>query len=188
MRSIAHVSGFILVSVLVFSCATQVKITTDYDKAANFGSYKTFAVYNLKSTNSVSALNADRIINAIKAEMKKKGFTEVADNADLGVNAVTIMKDKTQITANSNYYGYGGAYRPYGYYGGGGMASGTTTYNTYDYKDGSLIIDIVDMKTQKLVWQGTGNAEIDKTPKDPDEFISSTVTKILAAFPPGAAK
>ncbi len=187
MRSISRISGFFLLIILINGCAPTVKVTTDYDKAANFSNYKTFRVYNLKQQGSVSELNADRIINAIKAEMTKKGFTEVADNADLMVNAVTILKDKRQVTANSNYYGYGGAYRPYGYYG-GGMATGTTTYSTYDYKDGSLMIDVVDNKTQKLVWQGTGNAEIDKQPKNPDEFISTTVAKILTGFPPGAAK
>jgi hypothetical protein len=42
---------------------------------------------------------------------------------------------------------------PYDNYGGAG-ASGYTTYNAYEYKDGSLIIDIVDGKINKMVWLG----------------------------------
>jgi hypothetical protein len=173
----------------IVSCGTTVKVTSDYDHAASFTGYKTFSIYDVKShEGQVSPINADRITNSIRSELTKKGFTEAASGADLLINPVTIMKDKTSVTANSNYYGYGGMYRPYGYWGGGGMASGTTTYSTYDYKDGSLVIDIVDSKTQKLVWQGTGNAEIDKQPKNPDEFIANAVKKILSGFPPGSKK
>ena len=68
------------------------------------------------------------------------------------------------------------------------MASGTTTYSTYDYKDGSIIIDIVDAAKKQLVWQGMGNKEIDKPAKDPEPVINSAVAKIMASFPPGAAK
>jgi len=173
-----------LVGLMLASCGTTVNVSSDYDRANNFSGYKTFSVYDLKTKEGqVSSLNAERIVKAIRAEMTKKGFTESSSNPDLQVNAMTFLKDKQSVTANTNYYGYGGGYRSYGYWGGG--VGGTTTYNTYNYKDGSLIIDIIDSKTNKMVWTGTGNAEIDKAPKNPDEFIAGAVTKILAAFPPG---
>ncbi|MCC9072279.1 DUF4136 domain-containing protein [Flavobacterium sp. F-65] len=175
----------IMILGLIYSCSPSVKVTTDYDRSVNFSQYKTFAVYDLKAQEGqVSQLNAERVTNAIRIEMINKGFTESTNDPDLKVNAVTILKDKKQVTANSDFYGYGGMYRPYGYWG-GGMITGRTTYNTYDYVDGSLIIDIVSTKTQKLIWQGIGNTELDKRPDNPDEFISSSVKKILAGFPPG---
>lgn len=164
------------------SCGPSLKVTTDYDRNAVFSNYKSFSVYNLKTTGSVSQINADRIVNAIKAEMTAKGLQEAGSNADLIINAVTVLKDKQSVSSTTNYYGYGGMYRPYGYWG-GGMATGNTTVSTYNYKDGSLIIDVVDNKTQKMIWQGTGNAEIDKAPKDPDAAIKNAVTKILESYP-----
>ena len=128
-------------------------------------------------------MNVDRIINAIKGELTKKGLTETSHNPDLMVNAITILKDKQEVTATTNYYGYGGYYRPYGYYGGMG-GSGYTTVSTYEYKDGSLIIDMVDAKTNKMVWEGIGNKDIDKAPKNPDEAIRNAVASILAGYPP----
>lgn len=174
---------------LVYSCSPTVNVTTDYDHAANFGEYKTFAVYDLKAQEGqVNQLNVDRVTNAIRSEMIAKGFTE-SSTPDLKVNAVTILKNRQSVTANSDFYGYGGMYRPYGYWGGGGMMGGaTTTFNTYDYVDGSLVIDIVSTKTQKLVWQGIGNAQIDSKPDNPEEFIASSIKKILAGFPPGSAQ
>lgn len=174
---------------LLFGCSPTVKVTSDYDHSANFSEYKTFAVYDLRAQEGqVNQLNADRVAKAIRAEMTAKGFVE-SDNPDLKVNAVSILKNKTQVTADSNFYGYGGMYRPYGYWGGGAMmGGGTTTFNTYDYVDGSLIIDIVSSKTQKLLWQGIGNAQIDSKPDNPEEFIAGAIKKILENFPPGLAK
>lgn len=174
---------------LIYSCSPTVKVTTDYDHSANFGEYRTFAVYDLKAQQGqVNQLNVDRVTKAIRNEMLAKGFTE-SDNPDLKVNAVSILKNKTSVSANTDFYGYGGMYRPYGYWGGGAMMGGAnTTFNTYDYVDGSLVIDIVSTKTQKLVWQGIGNAEIDSKPDNPEEFINTSIKKILEGFPPGLAK
>ena len=187
MKTIKTLVLFCLCVALFTACESTLKVTNDYDKSVNFSGYKTYSFYDLKTSGSVSKLNADRIINAIKAELARKGFKETGSSPDLFVNAMTILKDKQEVTATTNYYGYGGAYRPYGYYGGAG-ASGYTTYNTYEYKDGSLIIDIVDAKTNKMIWEGIGNKDIDKAPKDPDAAIKNAVTSIMATFPPPPGK
>jgi hypothetical protein len=170
----------ITLSVFAIACSSTLKVTNDFDRNANFSSYKTFSVYSVKTSGSVSPLNADRIVNAIKADLSTKGFKYVESNADLTINAITILKDKQSISSSTNYYGYGGLYRPYGYYGG----MGNTSVTTYNYKDGSLTIEMVDTKTTKMVWQGIGNKEIDKPSTDPDTDIKAAVTKILASFPP----
>lgn len=174
---------------LFYSCSPTVKVTNDYDHGISFSEFKTFAVYDLKAQEGqISQLNADRITKAIRTEMIAKGFTE-SNNPDLKVNAVTILKNKTSVSANTNFYGYGGMYRPYSYWGGGGMmGTANTTVDTYDYVDGSLVIDIVSTKTQKMIWQGIGNSQIDSKPDNPDEFINGAVKKILEGFPPGMVK
>ncbi|MDO6760405.1 DUF4136 domain-containing protein [Tamlana sp. 2_MG-2023] len=171
------------------SCGPTLKVTTDFDRQINFKEYKTFEVYDLKELEGqLNQLNIERITNAIRTEMIAKGFTESSDNPDLKVNAISIQKNKVAVSANTDFYGYGGFYRPYGYWGaGGGMVSGSTTFNTDDYVDGSLMIDIVSSKTQKLIWQGVGNATIDNNVSNPDEFVSSSIKKILSGFPPEPA-
>jgi hypothetical protein len=167
-----------------YGCAPSVKVNVDYDRAADFSPYKTFTMVDIAAKGEVSQLNAERIQNAIKQNILDKGYKEVGSaEADLLVNAMTVSKTKTAVTANNDYYGYGGIYRPYGYWGGG-----TTTFSSYNYTDGSLIIDVVNNKTQKLMWQGVGNSEIDSKPKNPDQFIQYAVKKILKDFPPKPGK
>ena len=115
--------------------------------------------------------------------MVKKGFTETGDNPDLLVRVVTILTSKKQVTATTNYYGYGGYYRPY-YYGTGYAGGASTTYHESDYKDGSIIIDVLDGQTKQLVWQSTGNKEIDKPGgSNADAKIKDAVALIMEKFP-----
>jgi len=187
MRS--YLPSFVLLAmtVIIASCESQLKVSSDYDKSVDFNQYKTFSLYHdSKSSEAISQLNQDRVVKAIRSEMVKRGFNETSSSPDLLVNSVAIFKDKQSVTANTNYYGYGGYYRPY--YGGMGMSSSTTSYSVDNYKDGSLIIDVVDAKSNKLIWQGTGNKEIDKPAKDPDTAIPKAISSIMASFPPGKSK
>lgn len=179
-----------LLALLVFinmSCEAPLKVTSDYDKSANFTNYSSFALVKFSEKDQpISELNANRIIGAIKAEMIAKGFKENAEAPDLKVNAVTIMTKKKEVTATTNYYDYGGIYRPYAW--GTGMGSGYTTVNVDDYTDGSLIIGIIDTATGRLIWEGIGNKEIDSPSGNPDVTIPAAVTQIMKNFPPLAKK
>lgn len=178
----------VAVILLSVACGPTLKVHTDYDKSVDFQRYKTFSLYQSDSTSTaISSLNQQRIINAVIKEMQNKGFQLASSNPDLLVNPVTIVKNKVALSSNTDYYGYGGVYRPY-YWGGGLGVSSTTNYNVQQYKDGSLIIDVIDASTKKLLWQGTGNSEIDSPLKDPDTQVPQAVSKIMSSFPPGIAK
>jgi len=189
--------GFLIVfiGVLFSGCGSSLKVSTDYDKTIDFKKYKTFSVYDLKQTGSVNPANADKIVNALKKQMTEKGFVEDTQNPDLHINAVSILTTKEAVAMDApptNYYGYGGAYRPYGYYGVGygyGYAENPDTREKeYDFKQGTLMIDIIDTKTQKMVWQGVGNSEIDTKPVNADEIINYAVGAIMVSFPPQPSK
>jgi hypothetical protein len=175
----------VLTVIGMVSCKPTLKVSTDYDRSANFSNYKTFSLYYLVTNRHVSELNEERIWNSIRMEMIKKGYKENDKNPDIVLNAVSVLKNRKYVSATSNVYGYGGAYRPYRYW--GGATSGTATFQTNQYKEGSLMIDVVDAKNNRLIWQGTGSAEMEKKPKNPDEAISKAVSKILADFPGGDA-
>ncbi len=170
------------------ACGPTLKVTHDVNSQANFSQYGTFAVYhpevrgNARAT--VSELNRNRIDNGIIAAMMAKGYTQAdTATADLLVNPVAVVKQEKNVTAYTNYYNYGGFYRPYYWGGGMGMGSANTTFNVEKYIDGSLIIDVVDRNKRELLWQGVGNSQIDGPVKDPDTKISQAVAKIMESFP-----
>jgi len=187
MKKFLQISPLLLMAVYLVSCGPSLKVSHDYDKSVNFDQYKTFALYNSDSIHdAISPLNQQRILNAVKSEMAKKGFQESASTPDVWVNVTAVLENRVAVSSTTDYYGYGGMYRPY--YWGGGMSSATTNYNVQHYKDGSLIIDVIDANSKKLVWQGTGNKEIDGPVKDPDTTIPKAVASIMESFPPGKTK
>ena len=183
---------FAVFCLFLAACEPSVKISSDYDKTANFSQYKSFNLYRFVDHQGyISDLNRRRIATAVRNEMLKKGLTEKdSTTADLLVNAVAIIKHKRDVSANTNYYGYGGFYRPYAWGPGYGGAYGTTTYNVDEYKEGTLMVDVVDAKTHQLVWQGVGEGRIDESKDNAkrEAKINDAVAKILAGYPPGAAK
>jgi len=183
IRSIAIITLIsIVVAVFASACAPAVKVSSDYDRAINFSAYKTFSMYQMKADN-VNQLNQDRIEKYIRLEMSKRGYVENNNNPDLKVNAVTVLKNRRGISATTTYSGYGGFYRPYGAW--GVPVSGHTSVSTYDYKDGSLVIDVIDAKENKMIWTGSAVAELYNQPKNPEEAISATIAKIMANYPVG---
>jgi hypothetical protein len=61
----------------------------------------------------------------------------------------------------------------------------TDTY-TYYYEEGTLILDIVDVKEHQLVWRGTAKAVVDEnaTPEQRQARIDQAVSMILDKYPP----
>jgi hypothetical protein len=181
MKKVISLSAVLFALILFTACGPTLTVTNDYDHTANFSQYHTFRIVKLEQQyQALSQFNQTRVINAVRAQMIAKGFTE-AENSDLLVNITSVLKNKQEVVANS--YGYGGGYRPY-MWGGGNMS---TTVNVQNYTAGSLIIEVASAATQKLLWEGVGNQDIDAPSSNPDKTIPPIVQKIMASFPPGAA-
>jgi len=69
-------------------------------------------------------------------------------------------------------YGWGWGYRPYYAFGGPFAYYGGLTYAEKEhYKEGTLIIDLIDTRTRRIVWRGFGVGEVHHNPqKDVDEL------------------
>lgn len=185
MNTSSKLKLFFLFSWLTVACSAPVKVVTDYDRKTDFSKFKSFSFYQLTDKGpGLSELNQRRIINTITVELVKKGLVEDSTNPDLLVNATAIVTEKKQVTA-TNYYNYGGYYRPYHW---GPAYGGATVYNVSALREGSLVIDIIDASSKHLVWQSTGNKEIDTELKNPETEIPAAVAKILSDFPPGSKK
>ena len=178
MRVLAGLAAMVLTSTL----AMAQDVTYDFDKTANFASYKTYALK--EGTPVGQKLIDDRIIGAIDAAMAAKGFTKAADNPDVVVVYHVAFDKQKDISTFSS--GYGGGYGPYGYGYGGGWGGGTTTTQVRDILVGTLVIDIADAGHKQVVWRGMGTKEIDTQakPDKRDKSIKKAVDKIFKNYPP----
>jgi len=158
------------------------KVSYDYEKSANFGSYKTYA--QKEGTKVGQQLIDDRIVAAIDAQMAAKGFTKVDSNPDVYVVYHVAFDQQKDISTFSS--GYGGGYGAYGWGWGGGWAGGTTTTQVRDILVGTLVVDMADAKKNQLVWRGMGVKEVNTQakPEKRDKSINDAMKKIFKNYPP----
>ena len=157
------------------------KVSYDYDKSADFSSFKTFA--HKEGTKVGQPLVDERIVAAIDAELALKGLVKNETNPDLFVvYHVAFDKQKDISTFSSGYGGYG----PYGWRWGGGWGGGMTTTQVRDIVIGTLVIDLADAKKGALAWRGMGVKEVNTqaSPEKRDKSIGQAVQKILKNYPP----
>lgn len=171
---------FALLILLVASCSSTVKVTSDYDKQADFAKYKTYAFSQESLALPVGDLNRARVIAAVENEMAAKGFTK-SENPDIIVDILVRAEEKVDATVTTTGSPYYGGMR-YGY--GGGFTSSSINYN--EYVEGTMFINFVDASTQKIVWQGRGTKTIDEDANADkrEENINAAVKAIIAVYPP----
>ena len=171
--------GLVFVLALVATPAMAQKVTIDYAHDYDFTKIKTFQyVPTEKSDVKGNQLMDHRIEDMIKKELREGGGTEVQSDPDIYVTYHFTSKENTSYnTTSMGYGGYGGYGGGWGGYGGmGGMGSSTTYATTYT--EGTLIIDLYDPETKKLVWRGTGTVTVKDKPEKQIKQVDNILTKI----------
>ncbi len=175
--------------VLFLTSCSSVRVVSDYDKEANFNTYKSYAFYKTGIDKAqISDLDKKRILKAIETEMDSRGFIK-SENPDVLISIFT--KEREQVDIYNNYWGgglgWGWGWTPF-YWGGFGPGWGWGGNNVSTRTEGSLYIDLIDAKGKELVWQGKGVGtmgnikNIDKKEKRIREFVA----EIMQQYPPQA--
>lgn len=165
--------GFALMMMVIGNAAFAQKVTTDYDKSANFAPYKTFMW--IKEPKTTSPLMRQRVIDDINSALAGRGLQLVTSNADLCIAAHAATKQER--TLNTFYNGFGGGWRW-----GGGFGNATTTVDTY--RVGTLVVDIFDARTKAAIWRGTSSKTLSGNPQKNAENLNKAVVKMFKNFPP----
>ena len=165
--------------VLLFASASFAQqVKTDYDRGADFGQFKT---YIWEKVQTQDQLWVDRIKEAVNTALAAKGLTPVESGGDMAIVAIEMTKN--QQTLNTFYDGFGGGW---GWRRGGGFGGfGDATTTTDTYKVGTLVVDMFDAHTKKLVWRGSASDTLsDKSDKN-IKNLDKGVQKMFDHFPPG---
>jgi hypothetical protein len=156
------------------SYAQQVK--TDYDRSTDFSQYKT---YSWEKVQTQDPLWVERIEGAVNAALTAKGWTQVPSGGNVAIVAVEMTRN--QQTLDTFYNGFGGGWRW-----GGGFGDATTTVD--NYKVGTLVVDLFDANSKKLIWRGSSSDALsDKSDKN-IKNLDKGVQKMFNHFPPEEKK
>jgi len=161
-----------LVALVAFAGCSSIDVSTNFDSNADFGSYKTFGW--MKETDSEKGYDLsgelDELIkNAVDKQLVAKGLMKAMVNTDL---LVVYHAGKEQQLEEEDW-GYGGWWGV----GGGDVNS---------YEKGTLVVDLIDAKTDTLVWRGSAQKALSETPSagEREKTIDDAVQKMFKKYPP----
>lgn len=181
--------------VLFLSSCTSVRVLSDYDRGANFNTYKSYAFYKTGIDQAqISDLDKKRILRAIETEMGSRGFVK-SESPDILVSIFT--KEREQVDVFNNNFGWGwgggwgwgwGGFGPGWGWGGFGPGWGWGGNTVSTRTEGSLYIDLIDAKRKELIWQGKGEGTLgnNKNIEKKEARIQEFVSEILQQYPPNA--
>jgi hypothetical protein len=178
---------WLLVIVCVFtlaSCASTSPTKVEFDRNTKVETihYKTFAWLSetkiMAAPAGINPISKVKIDDAIEIAFKKQGYQLVSDpeKADFTISYTLGNRDKIKVNSYPMTYRTG-----YGRWG-SGMAMGTQT-SIRQYTEGSLAIDVFDVKSHQPAWRGYAIKRITSSDKENrDQLIKDIVNRVVAQF------
>jgi hypothetical protein len=168
---------------VALACAT-VHVSADYDPGTDFAAYRSYAwlPHSPEATGHPrldSPMVQDRVRRGIDRSLGEKGYGIGGDEADFFVTYHLAVDRRLDVrTMDRTLYGR------YGYR----MSIPETTVDEYD--EGSLVIDVVDARSRRVVWRGIGRGRLrgasgTQDPVQLEQRAYEVVHEVLAEFPPG---
>ena len=165
--------------VIIAAPAAAQKVYVDYDRTVDMESFKTYA---WASTPNISVydnnpLMHSRIKNAIEYYIGQGGMVENTDDPDLWVTYYGESDEEFSVnTFNTAGYGYGAGWSTDPYW---GSSIGMTATTPIVHEAGTLVIDIWDANTMKIVWRGTMTATIPDNPQKSHKKLDKGIEKMI---------
>lgn len=155
------------------ACAGSMRIESDFDATTDFSQYRTYTWAGEQRITGDPRLDNPlldaRIRSAIDQQLTAIGLRQASGSADLGVRYHAVLDDRVRVDTYREYYT--GVFRQ--------------TSMTTEYTEGTLVLDLYDAKSNKLVWQGSAEAEVhlDNSPELQSTRINEAVRKMLEGYP-----
>jgi uncharacterized protein DUF4136 len=155
---------------LMATVAYAQKVTTDSAPGAPFAGYRTYAW--TPGTPSPVSLTEQAIHAGVNAQLRAKELTQSEAHPDLYVATHVATHTVPELIANGfgPWWGYGG---------------GVATVQTYT--KGTLVVDLYDAATKKMVWRGVATSTLSSKPSKNHAKLDKALAKMFERYPPGIA-
>lgn len=173
------ITALLLSSCLAAGLLAASEVGAEFDRQADFSKYKTYS-WGKKPDTGKAETDA-RIVEVIDGQLKAKGWERVEQMpSDAVLAAIAIIREDQQI--DTAYSGWGPGWN---WSGPGPLAGAATTVRT-ENRIGTLVVDIFDAGTKKVVWRGTAKDTLSSEVEVNRRKLQQAVTRLFKGFPPAA--
>jgi hypothetical protein len=184
-RSLLTLATALAAAALGAGCASKPEVRHDRDQLADFSAYKTFAFQETHVPASgapaapgmlgtpYTTLHEARLRQAAVRELERQGLTQVVQGADLRVHVALKVVQRQELHTSPGTRSVGFGYRGWS----------TTRLDTVDVRQGTLVVDLVDVRRNALVWRGVAEGTVeDADAQNPGAAIERAMTDVFAGF------
>jgi Domain of unknown function (DUF4136) len=160
---------------LLVSCAPMT-VGAHLERTATFSGYQTFAwgPSDALPTGDPrldgNIFFRDHVLGAIEKQLVLKGLRLVEEaSADLRIHYHANVRQRIDVDTTDRQYGY---------------ASGDRQPQLIEFEQGTLVVDVIDASTNRLVWRGWAQDSVN--PEDSDRLhrqIDAAVPRMFKQFP-----
>jgi hypothetical protein len=164
--------------ILLVGCSPEIRVHTDCDPEYDLWAFKTFDwgqkvnIEEGKNPFHYNELNDKRIKSAVQDQLTSRGYLLTDAHPDLILHYHIIVDNKSVLVTEPYGYNYSTYWR-------------RMETNIYSYREGTLILDLMDSQTNNLIWRGWAVSPLDSSykPEEIDRLIKTAVAKIFKKFP-----
>ena len=178
---------------LLGACSNPLSFSVDHSDKTDFSLFKTYRWYDdihgSKEADYRQYNSSDkRVRTHVDAQLKSKGFMEsTSKSADFWMNYHISKEDHMKIDNFGGYsqgmHGSVGA----GTYGSAVSIGYSSGPSVRTYREGTVVLDVIDSQSNKIVWRGIAEGRLDKSNShnDKNRIAKEVSQELLADFPPG---
>lgn len=169
---------------LLAACATGPQVRTDADPQADFSQYRTWGWYSPIAMEQAgySSWISERIKAGVQREMEARGYRYTETSPDLQVNFQAFTQQRSDFyTMPRSDIAWFYSYRARSYV---AVPVWYDEARVTRYTEGTLTIDLVDAKHNRMVWTGDAIGRVvRRQPEQRAADIDASVAAIFARYP-----
>jgi len=155
---------------ILFGVTLPVTLAGVEVKSDGTGDFTHYLTYAWKTGTPARNPNMeDLIVGSVETQLKAKGLDRVDSEPDLHV-ATYVLPDKVSVSELRNS--------------GLEFWSGVVSVSPSDLGAGTLVVDLVDARSEKVVWRGVASETIKGTAKTMERKVASAIKKMFKRYPP----
>lgn len=153
-------------------------VSSHVDRGRDFSTYRTFdwgpadALPAGDARLDANPLFTDYVHGAVERELAARGLSLVSGDPDLRVHYHATVADRIDVNQVDRTYGY--------------CQGADCPTEVLEYEAGTIVVDLMDARSNRLVWRGWARNRIEAFLDDPDRMadtVRESVAQMLDQLP-----
>jgi Domain of unknown function (DUF4136) len=180
MRQILQLTMAVVTVFIVTGCATTMTVSSHVERGLDLSRYHTFdwgpadALPTGDARLDKDPFFNDHVLGAVERGLSARGFELAsAGSPDLLIHYHASITRRLDVNRQDRVFGY--------------CAPGECPAEMAEYEAGTLVLDIVDTRSNRLLWRGWAQNSVEDMLDDPDRMaktIEEAVVRMLRRLPP----